>query len=133
MSQVSFRRRTSLAKPTESATTDADSVQVPEGVEKLPRDAFAKVRGELTEEEFASPAVSRMLLDRISDLRLQLQEEKPFRTRFHTADKEKAVLEEKFKVRISSEVIFGVCLTAGSVLISIAPTLKESSPIPTIL
>jgi hypothetical protein len=117
----------------ESATSEAGSVQEPAHVEKLSRDAFAKVRGELTEEEFASPVVSRMLLDRISDLRSQLQEEKPFRARFHQADKERAVLEEKFKTRISSEVMFGVCLSAGSVLISVAPTLPATSHFPTIL
>lgn len=119
--------------PLDSATIETQSIAEPVSIEKAPRDAFSKVRGELSEEEFTTPAVSRMLLEKISDLQSQVRDEKPFRARFHQADKDKAVLEEKFKTRISSEVMFGVCLSAGSVLISVAPTLPASSGFPTIL
>ena len=50
------------------------------------------------------------------------------RVDFHRVDKEKAVLESQLKSEISSEVIFGVCLTVGSLLIGYSPSVWGKPP-----
>lgn len=117
-----------MENPPETATSEMQATSESVSVEKIPSGPFAKVRPELSEDEFTTPAVSRMLLDRISDLRIQLKEEKQFRSQFHEADKERAVLKEKFKTNISSEIMFGVALSIGSLLLGIAPTLWSKPP-----
>ncbi len=69
-----------------------------------------------------------MLLDRIFDMRQQLRGEAEFRAQFHEADKERAVLKEKLKTRIASEIMFGFALTVGSLLIGFAPSLWSTWP-----
>jgi hypothetical protein len=112
----------------EAATSEEQATRQPVSVEKSAGGPFAKVRGELTEEEFANPAVSRMLLDRIADLEHRLQEENQFRSQFHDADKNRAVLEEKLKIRISSDIGFGVSMSVGSILISAGATFWSAQP-----
>jgi hypothetical protein len=107
-----------------AATSEVEATGQALSAEKVPRDPFSKVRPELSEDEFASPAVGRLLLDRIADLQTQIQDERPYRARFHEADKERAILQEKFKTRVSSEVISGFCLAVGAVLVSLAPVLS---------
>ncbi|HEX8897249.1 MAG TPA: hypothetical protein VF751_01005, partial [Chthoniobacterales bacterium] len=107
----------------DAATNDTAATAEAVSTEKAVRDPFAKVRPELSEDEFATPAVSRLLLDRIADLKSQLHEERPFRTKYHEVDKERAILQEKFKTRISSEVMFGFCLAIGTLLVGLAPVL----------
>ena len=92
-----------MENPPETATSELQATSESVSVEKTPSGPFAKVRPELSEDEFTTPAVSRMLLDRISDLRIQLKEEKQFRSQFHEADKERAVLRGK----VQDEYFFG--------------------------
>jgi VIT1/CCC1 family predicted Fe2+/Mn2+ transporter len=112
-----------METPAEAATNEAASIPEPVSVEKPGRDPFAKVRPELSEDEFASPAVARLMLDRIADLQAQVRDERPYRAKYHEADKERAILQEKFKTRLSSEVISGFCLAVGTLLVGLAPVL----------
>ncbi len=92
------------------------------------RRAFSKVRRELSEEELSSPAVHRLLLDELDQLEQQVVELSDFRDRFHKTDKEKAVLEERIRKSIASEIIFGLCLTVGAALIGLTPFLWATKP-----
>lgn len=105
-------------------------VKEPEKAIETPkaRRAFSKVRRELSEEELSSPAVHRLLLDEIDQLEQQVVELSEFRDRFHKTDKEKAVLEERLRISIASEIIFGVCLTIGAALIGLTPFLWTTKP-----
>lgn len=87
------------------------------------RRAFTKVRRELTEEELASPAAQRLILDELDQLEQQNVELSEFRDRFHKVDKEKAILHERMRKSIASEIIFGLCLTVGAALIGLTPLL----------
>lgn len=113
--------------PPEAATSETESMTQLVSVEKLST-AFAKVRREVSEDEFTSPGVSRILLDQISDLSQRVQEETKFRGLYHEADKERALLQEKLKLRLSSEIISGFVLTLGSLLIGFSPALWPSWP-----
>lgn len=92
------------------------------------RRAFSKVRRELSEEELSSSAVHRLLLDELDQLEQQVVELSEFRDRFHKTDKEKAVLEERTRKSIASEIIFGLCLTVGAALIGLTPLLWDTKP-----
>ena len=56
------------------------------------RQALSKVRRELSEEEMSSPAVQRMLLDELERLEMEASELREFKDKFHTTDKDAAVL-----------------------------------------
>ncbi len=89
------------------------------------RRAFVNVRRELSEEELSTPAVHRLLLDTLDLLEQQVAELSYFRDRFHTSDKEKAILEERVKSYTAAEVLYGICLTIGSILIGLIPYVAD--------
>lgn len=88
------------------------------------RKSFAKLRRELSDEELSSPAVQRMLLDEIERLDAEREELVSFRKKFHDSDKRAAILEEKFKTKISIEIIHLACMTVGAAAIGYAPSQK---------
>lgn len=90
------------------------------------RRSFSNLRRELTDEELGAPAVQRLLLDDLDRLERDVTEQSQYRTRFHEADKRASVLEEKLKRWGATEIVHGLCLTAGSVLIGYAPAVWNS-------
>lgn len=95
---------------------------------KSGRRSFSKLRRELSDEELASPAVQKMLVDEIERLEEERVELHTFRTKFHDSDKRAAVLEEKFKGKISIEVIHIGCMTVGAAALGYAPSIWEVQP-----
>lgn len=87
------------------------------------RKAFRKVRRELSDEELASPAVQRLLIDEIERLEKESGELKLFRNDYYEADKNLGIKTEKLKVSIAQDVMFGVCLSVGSGMIGLAPSI----------
>jgi hypothetical protein len=77
------------------------------------RKSFSKLRRELTDEELASPAVQRMLLDEIERLDDALVAHFQYRNKFHACDKQLGMLQEKFKSKISVEIIHAACIAVG--------------------
>ena len=84
------------------------------------RKAFKNVRRELSDDELSLPAVQRLLIDEIERLEQVNMELRGFQVRFFEADKNTAVLNEKLKANVAQDIIFGVCLTVGAALISVA-------------
>ena len=111
--------------------TEADQIDIaPEDTDEgLPisyskgRRAFSKLRRELSDEELASPAVQRLLLDEIERLEKENNIMSGYQDSYYEADKSSAVLKEKLKTNIAHDIIFGVCLCVGAVLIGFAPSL----------
>ncbi len=93
---------------------------------KSSRKAFSKLATELTDEELNSPGVQKMLLAEINRLESTVIYTEKFKDKFHEADKDRAVLKEKEKTFIFSEILYSVCLTLGAALIGISPSLKTS-------
>lgn len=98
--------------------TEAAEVSASKGTSG--RKSFSKLRRELTDEELASPAVQRMLLDEIERLDDALIAHRQYRENFHTCDKRLGVLQEKFKSKISIEIIHAVCIAVGGAAIGYA-------------
>lgn len=81
------------------------------------RRSFSNLRRELTDEELTSAAVQRMLLDELERLDRECGDLSSVREKFHTCDKRVGVLEERFKAKVSLEIMHVTCfLISGSAL-----------------
>ena len=98
------------AEPEESA--DGIEPPVKKGTSGRRR-SFDNLRRELSDDELASPATQRMLLDEIERLDADNDDLRVFREKFHAADRKVGVMEERFKTRISMEVVHIACVTVN--------------------
>jgi hypothetical protein len=94
-----------------------------------PRQSFSKLRRELSEDELRSPAVQRLLLEEVERLERQVSELTTYKEKYYVMDKRTAILEQKVKKSIASEVIFGVCLCVGAAALGFAPAVWNNQPI----
>lgn len=93
------------------------------------RKSFSKLRRELTDEELSSPAVQRMLLDEIERLDDALVVNCHYRDSYHKCDKLLAALQEKFKSKISIEIIHVVCIAVAGVTLGYATSNWSNQPV----
>lgn len=94
---------------------------------KTSRKAFSNIAIELTDEDLESKGVQKLLLSEISRLESAALQIDNFREKFHSSDKECAVLNEQKKNITFSEILYSVSLTLGAALIGLTPSLKSSS------
>lgn len=97
------------------------------------RRSFAKMRRELTEDELSTPAVQKILMDDIERLESENDSLAEYKDKYHEADKLAAILKEGEKRSIAMEIVHGVGLTVGAVLVSSALSTWESQPLGWIL
>lgn len=95
---------------------------------KSGRRSFSKLPRELSEKELASPAVQKMLVDEIERLETECDDFSSYLSKFHEADKRAAVLEEKFKGKISADILQTGCLTVGAAALGYAPSITTGQP-----
>ncbi len=89
------------------------------------RQAFSNIRRQLSEADLASPGVQKMLLEELERAESQCEIAEGFRERFHSADKDAAVLRERLKTVTALEVYFGLGVAIGSIMIGLAPYLWD--------
>jgi hypothetical protein len=92
------------------------------------RQSFSKLRRALSDEELASRAVQRMLVDEIERLETVVGDLGEFRKKYHEADRKCAVLEEKNNIAKDHEILYSVCLTLGAAAIGFARTFWGQQP-----
>lgn len=92
------------------------------------RRSLSRIRRELSEEELSSPAAQRLLIDEIERLDEERADLIDYRDRFYATERRAAILEEKTKTTIASDIIFGTCLTVGAASIGYAPAAWEQQP-----
>ncbi|MEY8238825.1 MAG: hypothetical protein RPT25_00610 [Cycloclasticus sp.] len=92
---------------------------------KSSRRAFSKLATELSDDDLSSPGVQKMLLAEITRLESAALFSEEYKGKFHKADKQCAVLKEKEKTLIFSEVLYSVSLTLGAALIGISPSITS--------
>ncbi|UOK40084.1 hypothetical protein MJP36_09645 [Pseudomonas palleroniana] len=97
------------------------------------RKSFSKLRRELSDDELLSPAVQRLLIDEIERLEKVTTDLSYFKDEFHKSDKKAGVLEERFKTKISVELIHFASLSAGAALLGFAPAIWVNQPTATVL
>ncbi|WP_175127813.1 hypothetical protein [Achromobacter piechaudii] len=79
------------------------------------RKSFSNLRRELSDEELSSPAIQRMLLDEIERLDSECGDLRVSRENFHRCDKRVGILEERFRTKVSLEIMHVTCfLLSGS-------------------
>ena len=91
--------------------------------------ALSGIRRDLTDEELSTAGARKLLIDRLDQLEAQVVELKGYRDQFHAADREVAVLTQKIKGYTAHEVVYGVALAVGSVLVSLSPIAWEKQPL----
>lgn len=92
------------------------------------RRAFQNITRELSDDDLTNPAVGKLLLNEIDRLESENAEFGDYQEQFHEADKKVAVLQEKSKIHLATEILSGVCFTIGAAMIGYAPVLWKSQP-----
>ncbi len=91
------------------------------------RRSLSRMRREMTDDELSSSGVQKIMMDDLDRLEAEKIELQRYVDRFHAADRENAVLKEKGKVRVASDITFGVLMTLGAAAIGYSPTLQAVS------
>ena len=122
----------SVALMSEAQKIDQDvSPRADETSQSAPRktrQAYSKVRRELSEDELQNPSVQRVLVNELDRLEDEASELRHYRKDFHECDKAKAVLEAKGKQNIAVQIVKDVCFVTGGSLVGIAPSLWSNAP-----
>ena len=89
-----------------------DYTEPPDGEEGVRRSgkgrqAFRKLRRELSEEELSNPGTLRMILDQHDELLQENDELRRIRERFHVCEKEAAVLRERLNKSNAQDIVLG--------------------------
>ena len=107
---------------------DTEPIDGSENIEhiKSSRKAFSKLAVELTDDELKTSGVQKMLLAEISRLEYTVIKSESYKEKFHQADKDKAILIEKEKTFIFSEILYSLSLTLGAVLIGLVPSMTTN-------
>ena len=87
------------------------------------RKAFSSARRSLTEKEVSSPAIALILIEDIERLEEEKADLVDYRDRFHSLDKEHAVLRAKSEINLGMEIVFGVAISLGFGAIGYAPSI----------
>jgi hypothetical protein len=93
------------------------------------RRSLSKSRRELTEEELGQSGVRLMLLDEVDRLDAEVVRLQDFQDRFHTSDKQLALMQDKRRRDVVADVVYGVCLALGVGLLMLAPTVPEEQKV----
>ncbi len=84
------------------------------------RKSWSRAKRELTDEELASPAALKMLLDEVERLDVEKAELTAYRDRFHEADKSCAILREQKRGTLAADVVFTGAMSLGGVLLGLS-------------
>jgi len=130
-----YKYELTMSADQEDVEIDADADVEPVKTEstthiKSSRKAFSKLATELTDDELNSSGVQKMLLAEISRLEYVALYSNKFKEKYHNADKDRAVLKEKEKTFIFSEILYSVSLTLGAALIGLTPSINSSTVSP---
>lgn len=90
--------------------------------------AFRAIRRELSEADMAHPGVQRLMLDRLDAALAQCERLSSFEGRYHDADKQVGVLEEKLKKRLGLDLAWGVGVAVGLTFVTLAPVAWGGKP-----
>ena len=100
---------------------------------KASRKAFSNLALELTDEELKSSGVQKMLLADISRLESSSSSLENYKELYYTAEKARAILLEKQKTFVFSEVLYSVSLTLGAALMGLTPSISSANFEPNII
>jgi len=86
---------------------------------KHTKGALGNLRRELTEKELLQSGARKLLLDNLDRLEKDVAELKPYKEKFHQADKKNEVLSEKLKANTVIDILYTFAMALGPLLISL--------------
>lgn len=98
--------------PVPEDTRDGSAPPMPKG-----KQAFQNVNRELSDDDLTNPAVGKVLLNEKDRLEIENDELGDYQDRFYEADKKVAVLKEKNKRHLATEITSVGCIAMGGVLL----------------
>jgi hypothetical protein len=101
---------------THIAKDNGDNEEITDS-KSIPSTPYSKLWRELTEDDLSHPAVQKLIISNIDALESQVSELKVYETKYHHYDKQHAILKEKLEKYNSHEILYSICLAAGSWLI----------------
>ena len=114
--------------PTSGVVSDVTKETGAKPVPDRDKKRFSSISRALNPSELGTKGVQKMLLNHIDRLEEQMINLSECNSKLAVAEKEKAVLEQKLKVAVSADVIFGASLTLGSILLGVCPSLWKNPP-----
>ena len=91
--------------------------------------ALRPLRRELSEDEFSTSGVQKMVLDQLDRLIQENSKLKEIENCFHKCDKNVAVLREQLKKPRAFDIFVGTAVAIGSLLIGVSASLWSMMPI----
>ena len=110
--------------PEDTDTGDGSGIPETEG-----SPALRKIQRAVSEEALANPEAMRFLVNENDRLEIENIELKNYQKMFYEADKKVAVLQEKSKTDLATEIYSGVLFTVGAAMLGYAPALWKSQPL----
>ena len=92
------------------------------------RKALSRLKRELSDDELSSPGVQKLLVEELERVEEEKRELEKYRDKYHTTDRQVAVLEEKLKRTLAGEVLSSGCLTIGAAALGYAPAVWSAQP-----
>lgn len=93
----------------------------------IPYDPYAKVQRLLSEEDMASPAVQKLLLNENDRMARELSKLHLMEEKYHARDKDAAILEEKLKKSTGAEILYTLCTSGGAALVGFSKAFWENN------
>lgn len=103
----------------ENTPTIVDSDSVKHG------GAFSKLNRELQDEDLNNRGTQRLILNELDKYEVCKMQLEKYQERFHTADKENAVLKSQLNSSTAFEITNSFMLTIGSILIGLTPSINK--------
>lgn len=98
--------------PVPEDTRDGSAPPMPKG-----KQAFQNVNRKLSDDDLTNPAVGKLLLNEKDRLEIENDELKDYQDRFYETDKKVAVVQEKNKTHLATEITSVGCIAMGGVLL----------------
>ncbi len=93
----------------------------------IPYDPYAKVQRLLSEEDMASPAVQKLLLNENDRMTRELGKLHLMEEKYHARDKEAAIFEEKLKKSSGAEILYTLCTSGGAALVGFSKAFWDNN------
>jgi hypothetical protein len=89
------------------------------------RAAFRDLKLQLTDDDLTSLGTQKCILDMLNRAEGECNDLKEYRLKYHAADKQGGILEEKLKSNKINEVMFGVGVGVGCTIMGLTPFFWE--------
>lgn len=84
--------------------------------------AYSGIKRSISDQDLGNPAVARLMLDEIYNLRDENRDLEQFRNKYYESQIDCAVLDSKVKSETKFQILYTFCLTIGGLIVGLAPS-----------